>query len=183
MTTTLVTGIGELVTNDPALGDGPARACRATPRSSSTDGASRGSARASRAPGRRPAASTSAGGPSCRASSTATPTWSSPATARAEFEARMTGAPYDGGGIATTVAATRAASDDAAAGPARGPGRRDARAGHDDRRGQERLRAHRRATRRARCGWPREVTAETTFLGAHVVPAEYADRATTTSTW
>ena len=30
----------------------------------------------------------------------------------AEFAARMTGEPYDGGGIATTVAATRAASDD-----------------------------------------------------------------------
>jgi len=29
----------------------------------------------------------------------------------AEFEARMSGIPYDGGGIATTVAATRAASD------------------------------------------------------------------------
>ena len=30
----------------------------------------------------------------------------------AEFEARMTGTPYDGGGIATTVAATAAATDD-----------------------------------------------------------------------
>ena len=30
----------------------------------------------------------------------------------AEFEARMAGAPYDGGGIASTVAATRAATDD-----------------------------------------------------------------------
>ena len=29
-----------------------------------------------------------------------------------EFEARMTGTPYDGGGIATTVAATRAAPDE-----------------------------------------------------------------------
>ena len=29
----------------------------------------------------------------------------------AEFAARMSGQPYDGGGIATTVAATRAASD------------------------------------------------------------------------
>ena len=33
----------------------------------------------------------------------------------AEFAARMSGTPYDGGGIATTVAATRAASDDALA--------------------------------------------------------------------
>ena len=30
----------------------------------------------------------------------------------AEFAARMTGTPYDGGGIAVSVAATRAASDD-----------------------------------------------------------------------
>ena len=30
----------------------------------------------------------------------------------AEFAARMTGQPYDGGGIATSVTATRAASDD-----------------------------------------------------------------------
>ena len=35
-----------------------------------------------------------------RASSTPTPTWSSPATARAEFAARMAGERYDGGGIA-----------------------------------------------------------------------------------
>ena len=47
-----------------------------------------------------------------RASWTATPTWSSPATGRAEFAARMAGEPYTGGGIRTTVAATRAATDD-----------------------------------------------------------------------
>ena len=93
----------------------------------------------------------------------------------AEFAARMAGEPYTGGGIATTVAATRAASDDE-------------------------LRAERGAAPRARCarsgtttvetksgygldvadrGAPAahrgEFTAETTFLGAHVVPPEYAD--------
>ena len=46
----------------------------------------------------------------------------------AEFEARMSGARYDGGGIATTVAATRAASDDELRGRLRGLRRRDARA-------------------------------------------------------
>ena len=62
------------------------------------------------------------------ASSTATPTWSSPATGPQEFAARMAGRPYDGGGIATTVAATRAASDDELRGRLRPAGRRDARA-------------------------------------------------------
>ena len=38
-------------------------------------------------------------------------------------------------------------------------GRGDARPGHDDGGGQERVRADRRPTRRAPCGWPREVTA------------------------
>ena len=38
----------------------------------------------------------------------------------AEFEARMSGARYDGGGIGTTVAATRSATDDELRGPAGG---------------------------------------------------------------
>lgn len=94
-----------------------------------------------------------------------------------EFAARMTGQPYDGGGIGVTVAATRAASDD----------------------GLTRLLAARIAELRAlgtttieiKSGYgltvtdevrtlqvARQFTTETTFLGAHVVPAEYAaDRA------
>lgn len=92
-----------------------------------------------------------------------------------EFAARMRGARYDGGGIATTVAATRAASDD------------------ELRAGLARLVAEMRAqgttTVEVKSGYgltvadeeralrlAREVTTETTFLGAHVVPAEYADR-------
>ncbi|MDT0142014.1 imidazolonepropionase [Microbacterium sp. PRC9] len=92
-----------------------------------------------------------------------------------EFEARMTGTPYAAGGIRRTVAATRSASD-------------------------EELRArlaglvaelHRQGTttfeiktgygltvadeeRLARLA--AEVTPEVTFLGAHVVPAEYSER-------
>ena len=50
-------------------------------------------------------------------------------------------------------------------------------AGHHDRRDQERLRADRRRTRPGPCGSPPRSPTETTFLGAHVVPAEYADRA------
>ena len=52
---------------------------------------------------------------------------------------------------------------------------RAARPGHDDRRDQERLRADRATTRRGCSRLARDVTDETTFLGAHVVPAEYAD--------
>ncbi|NHN57036.1 imidazolonepropionase [Calidifontibacter sp. DB0510] len=89
----------------------------------------------------------------------------------AEFAARMTGEPYDGGGIATTVAATRAASDD------------ELRA----------LVAHRveemhhqgTTTVEIKSGYgltiddevralkiAREFTTETTYLGAHVVPSD-----------
>ncbi|MFF2268004.1 amidohydrolase family protein [Cellulosimicrobium cellulans] len=94
----------------------------------------------------------------------------------AEFEARMAGRPYEAGGIRSTVAATRAASDD------------DLRAGlarHlDEAAGQGTTTVEvksgygltvadeARAVRLAR-----EMTPEVTFLGAHVVPAEYAGRA------
>jgi imidazolonepropionase len=91
----------------------------------------------------------------------------------AEFAARMAGTPYQAGGIATTVAATRAASD-------------------------EQLRANLRALRaellaqgtttfecksgygltvadeRRSVALAAELTPEVTFLGAHVVPPEYA---------
>ena len=58
--------------------------------------------------------------------------------------------------------------------PRRPAGRRDAPPGHHDRRDQERLRAHASTTRRAASRSPRQFTDETTFLGAHVVPAEHA---------
>jgi imidazolonepropionase len=93
----------------------------------------------------------------------------------AEFAARMAGAPYTGGGIRTTVAATRAATD-----------------------GELRANVARLRTEALRQGTTTieiksgyglsvadearslriagEFTDETTFLGAHVVPTEYADR-------
>ena len=94
----------------------------------------------------------------------------------AEFDARMSGTAYSAGGIRTTVAATRAASDaELEANAARlatealrqGTTTMEAKSGygltvHDERRSL--LAA-------------KTVTDETTFLGAHVVPAEYADRA------
>ena len=92
----------------------------------------------------------------------------------AEFAARMSGEPYDGGGIATTVAATRAA-DDATLGR-RCPRLADEllRARCHDFRDQERVRPDRRR-RGAVAAGRRRVHRETTFLGAHVVPAEYRD--------
>lgn len=91
-----------------------------------------------------------------------------------EWEARMAGRPYSAGGIRTTVAATRAASDDelrarlvalVAQARAQGTTTLEIKSGYgltvDD---------EARALRLAR-----EVTSETTFLGAHVVPPEFAD--------
>ncbi|MFI8526542.1 amidohydrolase family protein [Promicromonospora sukumoe] len=92
----------------------------------------------------------------------------------AEFAARMTGEPYTGGGIATTVAATRAASEDdlRARGRAlvremlaQGTTTVEIKSGY----GQD-IATEARTLRIAR-----ELTPETTYLGAHTVPAEYAD--------
>lgn len=92
-----------------------------------------------------------------------------------EFAARMAGLRYDGGGIASTVAATRAATDDelrtrlhrlVAEMRAQGTTTVEVKSGYGLTVADEE-----RALRLAR-----EVTEETTFLGAHVVPAEYAGR-------
>ncbi len=93
----------------------------------------------------------------------------------AEFAARMSGAAYDGGGIATTVSATRAASERELS-------------DNVDRLVGEFLRSG-VTTFETKSGYGLTVadevraldiagrtTAETTFLGAHVVPAEYRDR-------
>jgi imidazolonepropionase len=91
----------------------------------------------------------------------------------AEFAARMTGQPYDGGGIGVTVSATRAAGDDelarqvaARVAEARGLGTTtmEIKSGYGLTVADE-VRALRIA---------RQFTTEVTFLGAHVVPAEYA---------
>ncbi|MGW4099168.1 imidazolonepropionase, partial [Mycobacterium sp. NPDC004974] len=91
----------------------------------------------------------------------------------AEFAARMAGQPYDGGGIATTVAATRQATDDVLAANVARLGRELRDAGvttFETKSGYglnvtDEARSLRVAT---------NYTSETTFLGAHVVPAEYA---------
>ena len=92
----------------------------------------------------------------------------------AEFAARMSGTPYSAGGIRTTVAATRAASDEQlAANLARHVAE---------------MRRQGTTTVETKSGYglnvadearslalARQATGETTFLGAHVVPPEYAD--------
>ena len=93
----------------------------------------------------------------------------------AEFDARMTGTAYSAGGIRTTVVATRAASDEQLAANAarltaealrQGTTTLEAKSGYG-------LTVHDEARSLVAA---RTVTDETTFLGAHVVPAEYADR-------
>ncbi len=91
-----------------------------------------------------------------------------------EFAARMTGQPYDGGGIGVTVAATRAASDTEL--------RRMLAARIAE------LRSLGTTTIEIKSGYgltvddevralkiARDFSTETTFLGGHVVPAEYAE--------
>ncbi|WP_295034144.1 imidazolonepropionase [uncultured Microbacterium sp.] len=93
----------------------------------------------------------------------------------AEFEARMQGQKYAAGGIRSTVAATRAASDDELRARLRGF--------------LDEMLAQGTTTVEIKSGYgldvateerlvrlAAEVTPEVTFLGAHVVPAEYADR-------
>jgi len=92
----------------------------------------------------------------------------------AEFTARMGGQPYAAGGIRSTVAATRAAGDELlAANLARlvtemtrqGTTTVEVKSGYGL-----------TVTDEARClALARQLTQETTYLGAHVVPDEYAD--------
>ncbi|WP_435870946.1 imidazolonepropionase [Micromonospora musae] len=93
----------------------------------------------------------------------------------AEFAARMAGHPYTGGGIRTTVGATRAAPDSELRGTVRrlrdealrqGTTTVEIKSGYGLTVADE-ARSLRIAA---------EFSEDTTFLGAHVVPAEYADR-------
>lgn len=92
-----------------------------------------------------------------------------------EFSARMTGQKYAAGGIRTTMAATRAATDEqllangrrlAAEARRQGTTTLETKSGYGLDTGTE-----------ARIlAVSRQLTDETTYLGAHVVPPEYADR-------
>ncbi|MFI7606780.1 imidazolonepropionase [Micromonospora sp. NPDC049366] len=93
----------------------------------------------------------------------------------AEFAARMAGQPYTGGGIRTTVGATRAAPDDelrATVARLRGEALRQGTTTIEIKSGYGLTVADEARSLRIAA----EFTEDTTFLGAHVVPAEYADR-------
>jgi imidazolonepropionase len=167
----LVTGIRELVTNDPDLGDGPLGLVR--------DAAvvAQGSHVAWVGPARRAPAADARLDAAGRA---AVPGFVDAhahlvfAGDRAEeFEARMSGRPYAASGIRTTVTATRAATDEQLAANAarllaemlrQGTTTVEVKSGYG-------LTV---ADERRSLAVAAELTGETTFLGAHVVPPEFA---------
>ncbi|MEV6217746.1 imidazolonepropionase [Nocardia sp. NPDC051833] len=174
MPTTALTGIGTLVTNDPALGDGPLglRRDAAVVFDDATVVWVGDSAAA-------PAADTGVdlGGRAVLPGFVETHSHLVFAGERAEeFAARMAGRPYGAGGIRTTIAATRAATDEQlAANVARlmdeslraGSTTVECKSGYGQTVADE-LRSVRIAGR---------FTDEVTLLAAHVPPPEYAGRA------
>lgn len=194
MTATLITGIRELVTNDPAVADaarGGSLACDtrdAGPASEAHLGIIRDAALVAE-DGRIAWVGMETDAPSADtrvdfAGRAVVPGFVDSHThlvfageRSAEFAARMAGEPYTGGGIMTTVTATRAASDDElranaarllAEATASGTTTIEIKSGYG-------LTV---ADERRLLTIASELTPETTFLGAHVVPEEYAhDRA------
>ncbi len=167
MTSTLVTGIGELVTNDPERGPGPLGLVpdAAVVVVDGLVGWIGPGAEAPAADARR-----DLGGRAVLPGFVDSHAHLVFAGDRSdEFTARMAGQPYDGGGIATTVDATRAASSDllrslladrVAEMRAQGTTTVEIKSGYGlDVEQEARLLA-----------LAAEVTSETTFLGAHVVP-------------
>jgi imidazolonepropionase len=164
----LFTGIGELVTNDPATGDGTPLGVLADAAVVVEDATIRWIGPAARAPGADE--QHDVGGRAVVPGFVDSHSHLVFAGDRAlEFAARMAGMPYDGGGIAATVAATRAASDEEL--------RMFLAARVDE------MRAQGTTTVEIKSGYgltvpdevralrlAREVTAETTYLGGHVVP-------------
>ncbi|HEY6933237.1 MAG TPA: imidazolonepropionase [Marmoricola sp.] len=173
MTALLLTGIGQLVTNDPSLGDG-------SPLGLLRDAALVVEGRRVAWVGREvdaPAVDEvrDLGGRAVIPGFVDSHSHLVFAGDRSEeFAARMAGQRYEAGGIRTTVAATRAASDEQlASGVARhvqemrrqGTTTVEIKSGYGlTRRDEARSLAV-----------ARQFTDETTFLGAHVVPPEYAD--------
>ncbi|MGE5719824.1 MAG: imidazolonepropionase [Nocardioidaceae bacterium] len=173
MSSLLVTGIGQLVTNDATLGDG-------SPLGTLVDAALVVEDRRVAWVG--PAASAPAADTAYDVSGRAVVPGFVDSHSHLvfagdrseEFAARMSGRSYSAGGIRTTVAATRAASDEQlAANVARHVGE---------------MRRQGTTTVEIKSGYgltvvdearslalARQATDETTFLGAHVVPPEYAD--------
>ena len=174
MSSTLVTGIGELVTNDPTVGDGSPLGLLTDAALVVTDGEVAWIGAAADAPDadRRQ----DLGGRSVVPGFVDSHAHLVFAGDRsAEFAARMAGQSYTGGGIATTVAATRAATDAELLARLRSL--------------VAEMRAQGTTTVEVKSGYgldvenevrslriAAQVTSETTFLGAHVVPREFAER-------
>lgn len=176
MTATLLTGIAELVTNEPSFGDGSALGLLRDAAVVMEDGlvAWVGPAAGAPAADERVDVQGRAAVPGFVDSHTHLVF---AGERSAEFAARMAGERYTGGGIAVTVAATRAASNEELHALARarvdemvasGTTTFEAKSGYGLTAAEE--------ARILRIS--REFTDETTFLGAHAVPAEFAgDRA------
>lgn len=204
MTTTVITGIAELVTNDPTLGSGPLGLVTNAAIVLGTDTDRTGAdARDVSPPGADRASSNRPDGDDSPRVVWVGPASAAPAADRQidvggravvpgfvdshthlvfggdrteEFAARMSGQAYTGGGIATTVAATREASTrllrerlESLVAEARGQGTTtvEIKSGY----GLD------VATEVRLLELAGQVTTETTFLGAHVVPPEFAGRA------
>lgn len=174
MSTTVLSEIGSLVTNDPALGDGPLGLRRDAAIVFDGDRVVWvGDSAAA------PAADTGIALDGCAVLPGFVESHAHLVFAgdrAAEFAARMAGRPYAAGGIRTTIAATRAASDDALAANLRrllaeslraGSTTVECKSGYGQTVADE-LRAVRIAG---------AATDEVTLLAAHVPPPEYAGRA------
>ncbi len=172
MTTTVITGIGELVTNDPARAEQGGLLGLLTDAAVVVEG---GTVAWVGPAAEAPAADVQvdAGGRAVIPGFVDSHSHLVFAGDRsAEFEARMTGRPYTAGGIRTTVARTRAASDEqltshvarlVAEMRAQGTTSVEIKSGYG-------LSVHDEARSLAVA---RQFTDETTFLGAHVVPEEF----------
>ncbi|MER6100111.1 imidazolonepropionase [Streptomyces sp. NPDC001728] len=172
MTTTLITNIGSLVTNDPAIGDGPLGLVKDAAVVLEGDHIAWAG----------PAANAPAADESVDASGRAVIPGFVDSHSHlvfagdrtAEFNARMSGQAYAAGGIRTTVAATRAASDEALSENVARYLREALRQGtttFETKSGygltvEDEARALRIAA---------EHTDEVTYLGAHIVSPDYAD--------
>ncbi len=172
MTTTVIDNIGELITNDPELGEGPLGILRSVSLVITA-----GLVTSIGPIGQVADKYIDAAGGSVLPGFVDSHSHLVFAGDRAaEFVARFTGTPYSAGGIRTTVAATREASD----GELRAIVAR---------RWREAIRGGTTSIEiksgyglsvdeEARClRLAQEITGDTTFLGAHVVPAEFVDRA------
>jgi imidazolonepropionase len=172
MSTLVIDGIGLLVTNDPALGDGPlgiVRDCALVLDGELVAAIERTGAAADER--------IDAGGRCVVPGFVDSHTHLVFAGDRGdEFAARMAGAAYEAGGIRVTTEATRAASAEELGRLARGRRREALRAGitHIEIKSGYGLDT---VTEERSCAVAASLTDDVTFLGAHVVPAEYEGRA------